>query len=106
MIGLGLGEFSLCLEVAGSADSVMWADHGNPAASARLPSADFPGLGTGEIPGMRMIDDTKYGFTSRADHNQDLHSIYASVLGARGSDFDLAMWAFHVGTSKYSSAVD
>ena len=58
-----------------------------------------------EIPGMRMIDDPEDGFTFRADHNQDFHSIDASVLGARGSNLDLAMGAFHSGTSDLASAV-
>ncbi len=61
-------------------------------------------MGPDEIPGMRMIDNPEDGFTFRADHNQDLHSIDASVSGARGSDLDLAMGAFHVGTSDLANA--
>ena len=55
---------------------------------------------------MRMIDDPKDGFATRADHNQNLDAIDASVTGARGSHFDLAMRTFHVGTSDLASAVD
>ncbi len=58
-----------------------------------------------EIPGMRMIDDSKDGFAFRADHDQDLHPFDASMFGARGSDLDLAMGAFHSGTSVLASAV-
>ncbi len=50
-----------------------------------------------------MIDDSKDGFAFRADHDQDLHPIDASMFGARGSDLDLAMGAFHVGTSELVS---
>ena len=53
-----------------------------------------------------MIDDSKDCFAFRADHNQDLHSIDASVSGARGSDLDLAMGTFHFGTSDLANAVD
>ena len=70
-----------------------------------LPSVDLTCLGPAEIPGMRMIDNPKNGFTCRADHNQDLHSVDASVPGAGGIDLDLAMGTFHVGTSDLASAV-
>ncbi len=52
-----------------------------------------------------MIDDPKDGFAFRADHDQDLHPIDTSVLGARGIDLDLAMGTFHNGTSDLASAV-
>lgn len=52
-----------------------------------------------------MINDPKDGFALRANHDQDLHSIHASVLGARASHFELAMGTFHVGNSDFVSAV-
>ena len=52
-----------------------------------------------------MIDDPKDRLTFGADNNQDLHSIDASVSGARGIELDLAMGTFHIGTSDLAGAV-
>ena len=53
-----------------------------------------------------MIDDSEDGFTFRADHDQDLNSIYAGVSGVGAIELYLAMGTFHVGTSGIASAVD
>ena len=55
---------------------------------------------------MRMIDDPKDGFAFRANHDQDLYSIDASVPAARRIEPDLAMGTFHFGTSDLANAVD
>ena len=52
-----------------------------------------------------MIDNPKDGLTFRADHNQDLYSIDASVPGAGGIELDLAMGTFHIATSDLAGAV-
>ena len=62
-------------------------------------------MGPAEIPGMRMIYNPKEGFTFRADHNQDFDSIDAGVPRGGRSDLDLAMGAFHVGTSDLASVL-
>ena len=53
-----------------------------------------------------MIDNPKDGFTFRAGHYQDLYSIDASVLGARGCDLDLTMGTFHAANSDIANAAD
>ncbi len=52
-----------------------------------------------------MIDHSKDGFTLRANHYQDLHTIDTGMSGAGVSELDLAMGALHVGTSDLASAV-
>ncbi len=53
---------------------------------------------------MRVIDDSQDGVTFWAVDNQDINPFDASVLGARGFDFGLAMRTFHIGTSDLASA--
>ena len=53
-----------------------------------------------------MIDHPKDGFTFRANHHQDLHTIDTGMPGAGVRELDLAIGALHVGTSDSTSAVN
>ncbi len=70
-----------------------------------LPNTVLHGLAPAEVPGMRMIYDSKDGFTFRADHDEDFHSVDARMLGAWRIDLNLAMGTFHAATSALTSVV-